>query len=1033
MGSFNVAIVGGSAAGLTLALHLEKLGIDWFLIERHREIAPQLGASITLAPNGLQLLNQLGCFEEVDQKAYPMEHVTTRNRNGTVIYGFDISDRGQDKIMTGQKVTRIVHAGGKVELSTLEGRAFNADVAVGADGIHSRVRAEMWRIAGEEDPTIFGEDPGKGVNMEYGCIFGISSPTNDLKAREDFQVHDKGLMLGVMIGLDDGDEAAMVKSHGSKLVKPGTTFADIYRNKRVSHTTPLPHHCFDRWHYKRIMCIGDSVHKVDAAFRRMTEIRKARVAALIDESMRVMRLGAWSNKVFEFIDNYVMWLVPGPVMVDLMAAPASGGYKSNTLPQPAPKHSRVQGESDSAALAVDDVSMADVQKRIREAEGAKTSWLPAWLFANQCRPDESSDSVSRESRVKPHEPRAAYAGGRRTEAARNAQTVGIPLTAGRGTVACIGGDKSMRNNLETPNIERRRKQEKKEKEKNVSGQGSSQKQEHEWRRSERSRNGHNDAYAVNSDSGYDTEGREGDRGKDNWLPRASDLIRLAGKHPLNAEAYLTHLFDAGLISPDELHCVRSHGSVPRLLYEFHRLDIENSKLVLSMAELKQNYEASKGFNCGPAAISCAYWKGPLLRGVLLSARISSQYGMDPTNDVMLAYEMNDLPLPPDNGYPVRLMVLGVLPSFVTEKEGEFAKTLFNHSDTAWYEQNLNSVIVKPAQGGKISLKKHEKAKASGLRVTLMDEESNVPSILFRHPIEPAASDGGWMKPSMKNQIEHVKQQAGRPQKQFTRQEVERHDNEQDCWIAVDSKVYDATSVLDWHPGGKAAVLSHAGRVRQETTDEFASIHDGYEHQKLKEQSAKEKSSAEDKGGQLVLQKNRWAPITLVDRREISEDTRAYAFSLPDDKAVLGLGTCQHIQLGFHMRQPGGAMSNILDCLPIGEQVELRGSTGEILYNGNGNFMIEGQKRHFDRVSLVLGGEKDILLRKEFDEFQTESGGLKGHVNEEIIKKSLFEPSEKPVDFLCGPPVMIRKAALPALKDWSYLEDKNMFGFYLGSK
>lgn len=45
----------------------------------------------------------------------------------------------------------------------------------------------------------------------------------------------------------------------------------------------------------------------------------------------------------------------------------------------------------------------------------------------------------------------------------------------------------------------------------------------------------------------------------------------------------------------------------------------------------------------------------------------------------------------------------MLPSFVTEKDGEFAETLFRHPDTACNEQNLNSVIVKPAQGEKILL------------------------------------------------------------------------------------------------------------------------------------------------------------------------------------------------------------------------------------------------------------------------------------------------------------------------------------------
>lgn len=97
---------------------------------------------------------------------------------------------------------------------------------------------------------------------------------------------------------------------------------------------------------------------------------------------------------------------------------------------------------------------------------------------------------------------------------------------------------------------------------------------------------------------------------------------------------------------------------------------------------------SKGFNWGPGAVSCAYWKGPLLRDILLAAGVPDtpldgckrqwvnfqgadqlsegvyatsiplDYAMDPTNDVILAYEMNDVPLPPDHGYPCRVMIPG---------------------------------------------------------------------------------------------------------------------------------------------------------------------------------------------------------------------------------------------------------------------------------------------------------------------------------------------------------------------------------------
>lgn len=281
-----------------------------------------------------------------------------------------------------------------------------------------------------------------------------------------------------------------------------------------------------------------------------------------------------------------------------------------------------------------------------------------------------------------------------------------------------------------------------------------------------------------------------------------------------------------------------------------------------------------------------------------------------------------------------------------------------------------------------------------------------------------------------------------------------------------------------------------------------------------EAAAKEKQSSSKGDEQMVLQKHRWVPVKLIHRQEISNDSRTYTFELPGGKPDLGLGTCQHILIGFHLKdkmlvrsytptrpllpaanngkdhvggvdqkfedgngtfdltvktyfpddsQPGGAMSNILDCIPLGEEVEVRGPTGDIVYNSNGNFTIEGKERTVKRVSLVLGGsgitpgysliarimmtpedktemrvidanktEGDILMRDELKHFQDSSkgqlqithvlshasddwGGLTGHVDEDKIKQHLFPPSDDSIAFLCGPPAMIQKAALPALK------------------
>lgn len=89
-----------------------------------------------------------------------------------------------------------------------------------------------------------------------------------------------------------------------------------------------------------------------------------------------------------------------------------------------------------------------------------------------------------------------------------------------------------------------------------------------------------------------------------------------------------------------------------------------------------------------------------------------------------------------------------------------------------------------------------------------------------------------MKPSTEQQIESIKHEVSAPQKRFTREEIEKHDKPDDCWIVINGKVYDATSVLEWHPGGSAPILGHAGKAHASTTDEFNSIHDDYAEQKL---------------------------------------------------------------------------------------------------------------------------------------------------------------------------------------------------------
>lgn len=69
---FKVIIVGGSISGLVLAHSLEKIGVEYVVLEKGAQVAPQLGASIGIMPNGARILEQLGVYEEVDKAAAPL-------------------------------------------------------------------------------------------------------------------------------------------------------------------------------------------------------------------------------------------------------------------------------------------------------------------------------------------------------------------------------------------------------------------------------------------------------------------------------------------------------------------------------------------------------------------------------------------------------------------------------------------------------------------------------------------------------------------------------------------------------------------------------------------------------------------------------------------------------------------------------------------------------------------------------------------------------------------------------------------------
>ena len=221
-----VLIAGGGIGGLSLALTLHQIGVPCTVFESVRSLRP-LGVGINIQPNAVRELFDMGLSaDDLDSVGVPAREWAMVGLNGQDIYaeprgleaGYNwpqyamhrgefhmllartLLDRaGDDAIQLGAKVTGYEkHDDGTVTalIEHADGRTSREDgtLLIGADGIHSRVRAQMhpdqppihwggavmWRGTVLAKPIRTGSSfVGLGTHRQRMVIYPISHPDPD--------------------------------------------------------------------------------------------------------------------------------------------------------------------------------------------------------------------------------------------------------------------------------------------------------------------------------------------------------------------------------------------------------------------------------------------------------------------------------------------------------------------------------------------------------------------------------------------------------------------------------------------------------------------------------------------------------------------------------------------------------------------------------------------------------------------------------------------------------------------------------------
>jgi 2-polyprenyl-6-methoxyphenol hydroxylase-like FAD-dependent oxidoreductase len=308
--TLSTLVVGGGIGGLSLARELALRKLPVTVLEKAPKSVP-VGAGIIMNPNAMRVLERNGLAQALREQSWPYLRRETCDRRGRVLAVRDYAplyDAGKlargalvhrahlhDVLFAGvpkgtvhfsSSVRKINLSAEKVQVTTENGQAFEADILVGADGIRSIVRRELF---GELAPTYMGYRSHRMVldnNAGVDCFTELQGqgqriglvPTSPGRIYIWTTFNSPREPAPVLAGAD-AFRAMFAQFTDPRVVK---LFSQI-RSPEEIITTAVEELSLERWGEGRAVLLGDAVHAMTPNIGQGAGMAMEDAAVLADE------------------------------------------------------------------------------------------------------------------------------------------------------------------------------------------------------------------------------------------------------------------------------------------------------------------------------------------------------------------------------------------------------------------------------------------------------------------------------------------------------------------------------------------------------------------------------------------------------------------------------------------------------------------------------------------------------------------------------------------------------------------------------